>query len=77
MHYFSDASERRYDQATYIKLVNEAGKIHCDLVMGKSRVVPIIYISIQRLELAVAMLSVKIAGIIEKELTIKIVSEYI
>ena len=57
--------------------MNEAGKIHCDLVMGKSRVVPIIYISIQRLELAVAMLSVKIAGIIEKELAIKIVSKYI
>ena len=38
LHYFSDASERGHGQATYIRLVNEAGKVHCSLVMGKSRV---------------------------------------
>ena len=76
LHYFSDASERGYGQATYIRLVNKTGKIHCSLVMGKSRVAPMKYTSIPRLELATAVLSVKMAGIIKKELAIDYVSEY-
>ena len=70
LHYFSDASERGYGQVTYIRLVNKIGKIHCSLVMGKSGVAPIKYTSIPRLELAAAALSVKMAGIIKKELAI-------
>ena len=46
LHYFSDASKRGCVQATYIKLVNKIGKIHCSLVMGKSRVAPMKYTSI-------------------------------
>ena len=64
LHYFSDASERGYDQATYIRLVNKTGKIHCSLVMYpslncnvSSRVAPMKYTSIPRLELAAAVLS--------------------
>ena len=76
LHYFSDASERGYDQATYIKLINKTGKIHCSLVMSKSRVAPMKYTSIPRLELAAAVLSVRMAGIIKKELAIDFVSEY-
>ena len=44
--------------------------------MGKSRVAPMKYTSILRLELAAAVLSVKMAGIIKKELAIDHVSEY-
>ena len=76
LHYFSDASERGYGQATYIRLVNKAGKIHCSLVMGKSRVTPTKYTSIPRLELAAAVLSIKVASMIKKELAIEEVSEY-
>ena len=76
LHYFSDASERGYGQATYIRLLYKIGKIHCSLVMGKSRVAPMKYTSIPRLELAAAILSVKMAGIIKKELAIYHVSEY-
>ena len=70
LHYFSDASERGYGQVTYIRLVNKIGKIHCSLVTGKSWVAPMKYTSIPRLELAAAVLSVKMAGIIKKELAI-------
>ena len=44
LHYFSDASERGYGQATYIRLVNKTGNMHCSLVMGKSRLAPMKYI---------------------------------
>ena len=76
LHYFSDASERGYGQVTYIRLVNKIGKIHCSLVMGKSRVTPMKYTSIPRLELAAAALSVKMAGIIKKEVAIDHISEH-
>ena len=57
-------------------MVNKTGKIHGSLVMGKSRVAPMKYTYIPRLALAAAVLSVIIAGIIKKELTINHVSEY-
>ena len=44
--------------------------------MGKSRVAPMKYTYIPRLALVAAVLSVIIAGIIKKELTINHVSEY-
>ena len=51
----------------YVRLVNAIGKIHCSLVMAKSRVAPIKYTSIPMLELA-AVLSTKMSAIIKKEL---------
>ena len=36
LHYFSDASESGYGQATYLRLVDTAGKVHCSLVIAKS-----------------------------------------
>ena len=74
--YFSEASERGYSQATYIRPVNKTGKIHSSLLTSKSRVVPMKYASIPRLRLAAAVLSVKMDGIIKKELTIDHPSEY-
>ena len=56
LHYFSDASERGYGQATYIRLVNKIRKIHCSLVMGKSSVSPMKYTQKPRRELAAAVL---------------------
>ena len=60
LHHFSDASEEGYGQSTYLRLVNVSGKIHCCLLMGKSRVTPKKYVTIPRLELVAAVLSVKI-----------------
>ena len=59
LHHFSDASQDEYGQVSYMKLVDQKGMIHCGLVMAKSRVTPIKFVSIPRLELAAASLSIK------------------
>ena len=68
LHYFSEASESGYGQATYLRLADTAGKVHCSLVIAKSRVAPMKYTSIPRLELAAAVLSTKMSGLVKKEL---------
>ena len=57
-----------YRQASYIRLLKEKGRIHCSLVMGKSSVAPLKYISIPRMELVAATLSVKQSALLRKEL---------
>ena len=61
IHHFSDASKDGYGQASYLKLVNNQGAVHCVLLIGEARVSSLKYVSIPRLELVVATLSVKIA----------------
>ena len=53
LHHFSDASENGYSQCSYIRLVDNDNRVHCSLLLGKSRVVPK-FISIPRLELTAA-----------------------
>ena len=40
LHHFSDASEVRYGAASYLRLVDDKGRIHCGLIMAKSHVAP-------------------------------------
>ena len=54
VHHFSDATEEGYSQCSYLRLIDEFGTIHCSLLIGKSRVSPIKYVSIPRLELTAA-----------------------
>ena len=54
LHYFADASASGYGQETYLRLVKTAGKVHCSLVIKRSRVAPLKYTSIPRLALAAA-----------------------
>ena len=70
-HHFSDASEEGHGQSTYLRLVNVSGKIHCCISMGKSRATPKKYVTIPRLELVAAVLSMKIADLIIRELNIE------
>ena len=51
-------------------------KIHYSLVMVKSRVAPMKYTSIPRLDLTAAVVSVKMAGMFKNELAINHVLEY-
>ena len=60
-----------YGQCSYLRLIDEFGTIHCSLLIGKSRVSPIKYVSIPRLELTAATLSIKMSKLIKKELDIK------
>ncbi|XP_071503699.1 uncharacterized protein [Diadema antillarum] len=54
LHHFSDASQTGYGQCSYIRLVDDHGKMHCTLVLGKSRLTLLRSITILSLELAVA-----------------------
>lgn len=76
IHYFSDASEFAYGQATYLRIVNESDRVHVCLVMGKARVAPLKFVSMPRLELTAATLSVKIASLLRQELRLLCVNEY-
>ena len=75
LHHFADASNKGYGQCSYLRLINEQGVIHCSLVLGKSRVNPVKQITIPRLELTAATVSVKISHQIRKELDLEKVQE--
>ncbi|GFS60007.1 DUF1758 domain-containing protein [Trichonephila clavipes] len=56
IHGFSDASERAYAAAVYIKCFNESGQSQTRLLCSKSRVAPLKTLTIPRLELSAALL---------------------
>ena len=76
LHHFSDASELGYGQCSYIRMVNKIGRVHCSLLLGKSRVVTQKFISFPRLELNAAVLSVKMACLLKKELKLEKIKEW-
>ena len=71
VHHFFDTSEEGYAQCSYLRLINEFGTIQCSLLIRKSRVSPIRYVSIPRLELTAATLTIKLSKLIKKELNIE------
>ena len=74
---FPDASQDGYGQVTYLRIADEKGYINCSLVMAKSRVPPTKFVSIPRLELTAAALSIKVSTMLRRELTIhKTIKEY-
>ena len=78
VHDFSDASQNGYGPVSCMRLVDQKGMIYCGLAMAKSRVTPIKFVSISRLELAAAALSIKVSVMLRKELTIHSkIEEYI
>jgi hypothetical protein len=76
LHHFSDASVNGYGQCSYVRVINQNHDVHCALVMGKARVSPLKFVSIPRLELAAALVSVKISDILRTEMTYENVQEY-
>ena len=75
IHHFSDASEEGYGQVSFLRMKNHKGKIHCCFVMGKARVTPKKFVSIPRLELTAATLSVEVSTFIKRELKIDNIKE--
>ena len=75
LHHFSDASFRGYGQCSYLRMIDTAGKIHCSFVMGKARVTPLKKITVPRLELTAAVVSVRVGEQLRRELDVPIMKE--
>jgi len=76
LHHFSDASTHGYVVCSYIRLEDLDGRIECNLVMSKSRCAPLKTVTIPRLEMTAATLSVKMDDLIRKELEIPVDKSY-
>ena len=68
LHSFSDASNIGYGQCSYLRLLDDHDNVHCSLVMAKSRVTPMKPVTIPRLELTAAVVSVQVASTLAGEL---------
>ncbi len=68
LHHFSDASEYAYSTVTYIRLQNDKNQVHTAFILGKSRVSPLKQVTIPRLELTAAVLTVKVDRMVRSEL---------
>ncbi|XP_070196539.1 uncharacterized protein [Littorina saxatilis] len=67
-HHFADASSKGYGECSYVTPSDAEGNLHSSLLMAKAKVVTIRAVTIPRLELQAAVLAVKIARFLEKEL---------
>jgi hypothetical protein len=72
LHHFSDASLAGYGTASYLRLTDDLGHVHCILLIGKSRLVPAKKPTIPRLELMAAALSIQQDAICRQEMDIVI-----
>ena len=75
LHNMSDASGSGYGQCSYLLLVHDNNRIHCSFVVGKAHVAPRKTVSIPRLELAAAAVSVKVANVLKNELNYERIEE--
>ena len=73
LHHFSDASQGANGTASYLPLVDVHDNIHCPIIIGKSRLAPLRSITIPRLELSAAVMSVKIDHMLRRELDLPLV----
>ena len=76
LHHFSDASMQGYGQCSYVRMCCKDESISCALLMSKARVAPSKVVSIPRLELTAATMSVKISKLLRREMEIPISEEY-
>ena len=76
LHHFSEASVKGYHQCGYVRMIDEQQRIHCTLVIGKSRVAPLTPVTVPRLELTATVYSVKISQQLRHGLSYHIDQEY-
>lgn len=70
LHHFSDASDHAYGTVSYLLMENGESKNHCAFLIGKSRVAPLKQVTIPRLELTAAVVSVRMDKLLRQELQI-------
>ena len=68
LHLFADASELAYGAACYIKLKYADGTVKVTFLLGKSRLAPIKFVTIPKLELCAAVLAAKMCESVSSEL---------
>lgn len=76
LHVFVDASMNAFSAVGYLRIENQ-GQIKCVLIGSKTRVAPLKYISIPRLELQSAVLGTRFLQSIEKSQKFKINRRYL
>ena len=76
VHHFSDASADGYGQCSYLRLVDDKNRVHCSFLLGKARVTPLKPVTIPRLELTAALVSVKVSQTLQEELEYDEVDEF-
>ena len=72
LHLFADTFRQGYAAVAYLRLKDVSNQVHCAFVMVKARLAPIREISIPRLELTAAVISVRHSKIIREELDMTI-----
>ena len=76
LHHFSDASVYGYGQCSYVRTVDDEGHVCSTLAISKCRVTPSRPITIPRLEIMAAELSVKASVFLREELKIPDITEH-
>lgn len=76
IHNFSDASFSGYGQCSYIRQIDTKGKVSTALLMAKARVPPSRPITVPRMELTAAVISVKVGNLLHKELSGQNIMQY-
>ncbi|XP_062712190.1 uncharacterized protein LOC115260083 [Aedes albopictus] len=76
LHIFTDASERGYGCAAYFRLVCN-GEVRCALIMARSKVAPLKYQSVPRMELQAALLGARMLHTVSNSHTLPITQKYI
>ena len=73
LHHFSDSSQAAYGSCTYLRISNSMGEVRVSLLMAKGRVAPLKgAVTIPRLELCAAVLSVRHELMLRRELTLEL-----
>lgn len=75
LHHFSDASTVGYGVCSYLRFV-AGSRVHCTLIVGKSRVSPTRVVTVPRLELTAAVVAVKLSTKLKQELQMHIDGEH-
>ena len=72
LHHFSDASDLGYGVVSYARVLDVEGRVHCNLLMSRSRVNPVKKMTVPRLELTASTVAVRINSIIQEHLGIEL-----
>ncbi|GBN45080.1 hypothetical protein AVEN_41565-1 [Araneus ventricosus] len=76
LHGFADASELAYGAVIYVKSINSYGGSEVKLIISKSRVAPLKFVTIPRLELCAAVLLSKLMRRVLRALKLEVSKAY-